>query len=265
VRDTSPSKYISITNNATNDGYSEGLKASFGSALTGFSTTGTISNLTAGGTNENTLQVSLGTSTAGSFGGSQALNLWSTGSGTSNILADQQLTGQNVAVSGVVNNWAKPVFGNLVGPLGSTLTGGGNLYTLNLGNLTQGLGTVSASLSLTNNAAAPADWLKEKWSYTLPSGVTLSGFTDFSNLLAGEGQKALGVELSTANAGGDFIYSIVLKGISGNVNSEAFLPSDVTLSLKGTVNAAPVPLPSAVWLLGAGLIGLVGVRRRFVK
>jgi uncharacterized membrane protein len=26
---------------------------------------------------------------------------------------------------------------------------------------------------------------------------------------------------------------------------------------------APVPIPGAVWLLGSGLIGLVGIRRRF--
>lgn len=29
------------------------------------------------------------------------------------------------------------------------------------------------------------------------------------------------------------------------------------------LNAAPVPIPAAVWLFGAGLIGLVGLRRKF--
>jgi hypothetical protein len=28
---------------------------------------------------------------------------------------------------------------------------------------------------------------------------------------------------------------------------------------------APVPVPAAVWLLGSGLIGLLGIRRKFKK
>jgi hypothetical protein len=32
-----------------------------------------------------------------------------------------------------------------------------------------------------------------------------------------------------------------------------------------TVNAAPVPIPAAVWLLSSGLVGLVAMRRRFRK
>jgi hypothetical protein len=31
------------------------------------------------------------------------------------------------------------------------------------------------------------------------------------------------------------------------------------------INASPVPIPAAAWLLGSGLIGLVGLRRRFKK
>jgi len=31
------------------------------------------------------------------------------------------------------------------------------------------------------------------------------------------------------------------------------------------ITAAPVPLPPAVWLMGSGLLGLIGIRRRFKK
>ena len=35
--------------------------------------------------------------------------------------------------------------------------------------------------------------------------------------------------------------------------------------LKVSQSGAPVPIPAAVWLLGSGLIGLFGLRRRFQK
>jgi len=38
---------------------------------------------------------------------------------------------------------------------------------------------------------------------------------------------------------------------------------DFVGNANGVDNLSPVPLPGAVWLLGAGLIGLVGVRRKF--
>ncbi|MBU1054226.1 MAG: VPLPA-CTERM sorting domain-containing protein [Proteobacteria bacterium] len=38
-----------------------------------------------------------------------------------------------------------------------------------------------------------------------------------------------------------------------------------TLDLKGTIDAAVIPIPGAVWLFGSGLIGLVGFRRNHRK
>jgi hypothetical protein len=32
-----------------------------------------------------------------------------------------------------------------------------------------------------------------------------------------------------------------------------------------SINGSPVPVPGAVWLLASGLIGLVGMKRRFTK
>jgi hypothetical protein len=51
-----------------------------------------------------------------------------------------------------------------------------------------------------------------------------------------------------------------LDGIDANKFGGKGFPGD-TPSM--WVNIAPVPIPAAVWLLGGGLIGLLGLRRRF--
>ena len=35
--------------------------------------------------------------------------------------------------------------------------------------------------------------------------------------------------------------------------------------LSGSYNCNPVPIPAAVWLLGSGLLGLIGIRRKFKR
>lgn len=49
-------------------------------------------------------------------------------------------------------------------------------------------------------------------------------------------------------------FSISLAGVPNPISGT------VTVSLTGTV--APVPLPAALWLMGSGLLGLVGIVRR---
>jgi hypothetical protein len=63
-----------------------------------------------------------------------------------------------------------------------------------------------------------------------------------------------------------------LYGMTGNGTTAAvqsFILGSATLSATGlltltgnTVTPPTVPLPPAVWLLGSGLLGLVGVSRR---
>lgn len=66
--DAAPTAAISVSNQSP-DAFTEGLKASVTSTPVGFSGSGNLANLVAGGTDAGSLQVALNTSTAGSFAG----------------------------------------------------------------------------------------------------------------------------------------------------------------------------------------------------
>lgn len=49
------------------------------------------------------------------------------------------------------------------------------------------------------------------------------------------------------------------------VNISYFTLTDNYIGITNLTTAGPVPLPGAVWLLGSGLLGLVGLRRKFKR
>ena len=81
VGDVAPAGAISVTNSSP-DAFTEGLKATLGSAPAGFGASGSIGNLAAGATDASSLKVTLNTATAGTFGGPLGLTFVSTGEGT---------------------------------------------------------------------------------------------------------------------------------------------------------------------------------------
>ena len=100
VGDAAPSQAIGVTNQSP-DAFTEALDASFtGPTPAGFSTSGSVTGLAAGASS-NALSVALNTGTAGTFGGSAAVGLVSSGAGTTGA-ADLALGTANVTLAGRV-------------------------------------------------------------------------------------------------------------------------------------------------------------------
>ncbi len=220
VGDANPTQAISLTNTSP-DQYTEGLKATPGTAPSGFTASGSVTNLAAQGTST-AISVGLQTGTSGTYGGNLALGLKSTGTGTTGA-ADVDLTSQNVSLNGKVyatavanTNTASPVdFGIVhinqsVAAKNISVTNGATGALTD--TLTGNFGTVTGPFSGTGSLGGG-------------SGIA-AGQTDASNL---------NVSLNTGTAG---IYndSAQLQFKSHNTDMTDLSLTAKTMALFGQVN-----------------------------
>lgn len=117
-----------------------------------------------------------------------------------------------------------------------------------------------------------------------PLTVT-GGYFGAATLIAGSGLSPLGAfvydnQLSPGSlqklTSNGLLFAVTGKEINIYGNSaaandytymewsgSAYPSGAFTPDLRGTFTVNAVPIPAAIWLFGAGLVGLVGVRRRF--
>ena len=112
----------------------------------------------------------------------------------------------------------------------------------------------------TMNFGTPGSVIDSLGTFTPPTSINLAtGFADLSSFtirwfeIGFDSIGATNVPI-TQNPDGSYHLSWQMQG--------GFSPTGTATM---TMDIAPVPLPAAVWLLGSGLLGLVGIGRRYRK
>jgi hypothetical protein len=159
---------------------------------------------------------------------------WATGLNVSGVLAYDLNPGLNVTWSG---DWRLPSTVDVITALGYNITTSemGHLYYVSLGNLGyyDTTGTFQPGYGLTNKGPFNKLWTFYYWSGTELSLLRGNAYA-FS---FGSGHQGYGCE------------------VGGYYDALAVRPGEVSA----------VPVPTSVLLLGSGLLGLVGFRRKFKK
>ncbi|MDD2336561.1 MAG: VPLPA-CTERM sorting domain-containing protein [Geobacteraceae bacterium] len=97
--------------------------------------------------------------------------------------------------------------------------------------------------------------------YAVMTGPAMQGNLYFTSLFSGNNYPGLSWDLVVWE--GDVIIGAghITTG-SGFTFTEYTVENGQILSLHADYDRSPVPLPSAAWLLGTGIVGFIGIRRR---
>ena len=252
----SVSQNLTLANNATADGFSEGLNASFSSTTSGVNSSGSVNGLAAGGNDSSSLSVSVDTSSAGFVNGTAFLDLISDGEGTSG-LGTTALTGAEVAVTAQVNNFAAPSY--ILESGAATLTqDDATSFTLDFGTVLQNSTGPDAALAIANDVLGPADTLAGGFTFAGDPGFTISGFMAFLGIEGGDSQGGFSISLNTSSEG-SFDTNIFLNARSQNASGFDGALNQVVLNVRGAV---AVPEPSSSALVALALFSFALRRKR---
>ncbi|MEM8953221.1 MAG: choice-of-anchor D domain-containing protein [Verrucomicrobiota bacterium] len=222
VGDPNPISTLTLSNTATNDGFSEALNAAFSGTTGDASAAGSFNLLGPGATDNSSLTVGVDTSTAGAKAGTATLDLTSDGTGSSG-LGQTALGSQTVNVSANVFRFAAP--------------SSASANPVNFGNLRVG-DTPSENLSLTNTAANDgfSEALNAAFSGTTGDASATGSFnllgpgaTDNSSLTVGIDTSTGGAKAGTAiidltsdGAGSSGLGQTALGSQTVNVSANVF-------------------------------------------
>ena len=235
VNDTSPTAFVSVTNQTTT-----APQAALNATISGnapITASGNFTLLVPGATNSNTLQVGMNTATAGSRNGTATVAFVSDASNVGNCAPNCQLNlpNQNVTVTGGVYQVAQPNVPT----------------TVNLGNVHVG-GTLSQAVTIGNTLNAPVGF-QEGLNVAVGTltGATASG-GPITNLAAGSTSNAVSVGLSGIGAGnqsGSVALNLATNGATtSGLGTLALAPATVTVNATGYNLAAASVTPTPVTL-----------------
>ena len=245
---------ITVSNTAPANGYAENLQAQiagFGPIVTNAS--GSV-EVAPGQSNLSALTATFSTTNLGSYSGTVAVALQSDGTGIDSH-GTTSLGTAYVQATINVNQYAVAAIEEISGNGTLTPTGVALNYVLNLGTVAQFATPLGANLGVLNDVLGASDLLAGSFSIAGAPQFQNTGFVPFQNLAAQQTDSNPVVVLSTGTVG-TFTETVTLNPTGYNPSGYSGTLAPETLTITGTVVAAPRPIPPSRVATGWGDVHL---------